>query len=289
MLESGQERGRCKVWPLEQQLKRSDINERIRYQDLSIEEALVFSYIESSGREGIWTKTIRSRTNLHLIVMNRCLKSLEHKVFIKPIQSAKFPKRKIYILAHLQPSDDVTGGPFYTDGTLDEEFVHQLGLWVEGYVLKRSWHHPTTKTLHRKKGKSKLPHEDVNQPGSREHRDAAAESAKAVLPMPPGFTGYPTIPQITQAINESGLSGVVMKESEIRQLVDVLCWDGRMMKAMGSKGYKAVRQAASDDREHVENALTEAPCGKCPVFDLCEESGPVNAKTCEYFQDWLAL
>ena len=221
--------------------------------------------------------------------MNRCLKSLEHKAFIKPIQSAKFPKRKIYILAHLQPSDDVTGGPFYTDGSLDEEFVHQLGLWVEGYVLKRSWHHPTTKPLHKKKGKSKLSHQDADQSRVREHRDGGPESAKAVLPMPPGFTGYPTIPQITQAINDSGLSGVVMKEAEIRQLMDVLCWDGRMMKVMGGKGYKALRQAASDDREHVESALTEAPCGKCPVFDLCEESGPVNAKTCEYFKDWLAL
>ena len=289
MLESGQERGCRKVWPLEPHLKRLEINERIRYQDLSIEEALVFSYIESSGREGIWTRTIRSRTNLHLIVMNRCLKSLEHKVFIKPIQSAKFPKRKIYILAHLQPSDDVTGGPFYTDGSLDEEFVHQLGLWVEDYVLKRSWHHPTTKTPEKKKGKSKLSHEDTSQSRAREHRDAAAEPVKAVLPMPPGFTGYPTIPQITQAMNDSGLSGVVMKEAEIRQLLDVLCWDGRMMKVMGGKGYKAVRQAASDDRKDVDSALTEAPCGKCPVFDLCEESGPVNAKTCEYFQDWLAL
>ena len=221
--------------------------------------------------------------------MLRCLKSLEQKVFIKPIQSAKFPKRKIYILAHLQPSDDVTGGPFYTDGILDEEFVHQLGLWVENYVLKRSWYHPPTKALVKKRGKSKLSQEEADEIRAGEHTEAAKNSARAMLPMPAGFTGYPTIPQITKAMNESGLSGVVMKEAEIRQLMDILCWDGRLTKVMGGKGYKYVRQVTSDDGQHARNGLTEAPCGTCPVFDLCEEGGPVNAKTCEYFQTWLAI
>ena len=110
-----------------------------RYNNLNIEEAMVYSYIEGADREGIWTRIIRNRTNLHQVVFNRCLKSLESKSRIKSIQSAKFPKRKVYILAHLQPSEDVTGGPFYTDGVLDEEFVHQIGAWAERYVLGRSW------------------------------------------------------------------------------------------------------------------------------------------------------
>lgn len=32
---------------------------------------------------------------------------------------------------------------------------------------------------------------------------------------------------------------------------------------------------------------TEVPCGKCPVFSFCEESGPVNAESCEYWEGWL--
>ena len=260
-----------------------------RYQDLSIEEALVYSYIDSSGREGIWTRTIRSRTNLHQVVMNRCLRTLESKILIKSIQSAKFPKRKIYILAHLQPSDDVTGGPFYTDGVLDEEFVHQLGLWAERYVLGRSWYHPTSKLALKKKGKSKLSTEEATELRALEFKDATREQTRSMLPMPPGYIGYPTISEITKAVNDSELSAVVMKEAEMRQLMNILCWDGKLMKVMGGRGYKAVRQGMAGDGENIGNGLTEAPCGRCPVFDLCEESGPVNARTCTYFQDWLAL
>lgn len=29
------------------------------------------------------------------------------------------------------------------------------------------------------------------------------------------------------------------------------------------------------------------PCGRCPQFTFCEESGPVNAAGCEYYDGWL--
>ena len=220
--------------------------------------------------------------------MNRCLKTLESKNRIKPIQSAKFPKRKIYILAELQPSDDVTGGPFYTDGVLDEEYVHQVGLWAEKYIIAKSWYHPPSKATSKKKRKLEISAEEAEELRSQEFAGSSIGSSKAMLPLPPGYTGYPTIPEITRAVNESKISGIVLKEAEIRQLMDILVWDGRIMKVMGEKGYKAVRWGREGDGSYLENGLTEAPCGRCPVFDLCEESGPVNARTCTYFQDWLA-
>ena len=220
--------------------------------------------------------------------MNRCLKILESKILIKPIQSAKFPKRKIYILAHLQPSDDVTGGAFYTDGALDEEFVHQLCIWVERYVLGRSWYHPPAKAFPKKKGKSKLSVEEADELRAQEFRLTERERASAMIPMPAGYTGYPTVSEITKAVNESGISDVVMKEAEMRQLMEILCWDNRLLKVMGGKGFKTIRLGDGKDSSKTQNGLTEAPCGRCPVFDLCEESGPVNARTCTYFQDWLA-
>lgn len=260
-----------------------------RYKNLGVEEALVYSYIESSGREGIWTRTIRNRTNLHQAVFNRCLKSLENKSFIKSIQSAKFPKRKVYILYQLQPSEDVTGGPFFTDGTLDEEFVHQLGMWAEKYVLGRSWYHASTKAPDKRKRKAKLSAEEAEHLKTQEFKEIQREETSVALPMPPGYTGYPTVPEITRAINQSGISGVVMKEAEMRQLLETLCWDGRLMKVMDGKGYKTVHRPKTHDADASANGLTEAPCGRCPVFDLCEENGPVNAGSCTYFQEWLKM
>lgn len=255
---------------------------------MTAEEALVYSYVESSGREGMWTKNIRTKTNLHQTVMQRCLKNLEARNYIKQIKTVKYPNRKMYMLAHLQASEDVTGGPFYTDSTLDDEFVLQLGNWTEKYVAGRSWWHPPAIGAKRKNDKSKLSiaqaeklkAEELNGPNS------STDRSREILPFPPGYTGYPTIPEITKAINASGLTtGVVMKEAEMRQLMDVLCWDGRLENIGNGKGYKSIRHLG----EEYENGLTEAPCGRCPVFDICEEGGPVNARTCEYFQDWLEI
>ena len=257
----------------------------------------MLDHIESADREGIWTRTIRNRINLHQAVFTRCLKSLESKSLIKPIQSAKFPKRKIYILSHLQPSEDVTGGPFFTDGALDEAFVQQVADLAERYVFGRSWVYRSSKpTVKRTKGKVT---KDEAETMKREafKRDPRAEW-KNVLPMPPGFKSYPTIPEITRALNDSAYFSVTMKEAEVRQLMDLLCWDARVMKiGNGFRTARTVRRSSNagesltaegrDGEVRKENALTEAPCGRCPVFDLCEEGGPVNAGNCTYFQDWL--
>ena len=108
-----------------------------------------------------------------------------------------------------------------------------------------------------------------------------------MLPMHPGYQGFPTLSEVTRAINASGLSGVTMKESEMEQLLDILCWDGRLERIKQGTAYRAVKQVDGEDGVELGNGLTESPCGRCPVFEFCEEGGPVNAKSCEYFQEWL--
>lgn len=249
----------------------------------------MFAYVETAGRDGIWTKILRVRTNLHQTVLNRCLKSLENKNFIKPTKTVKFPSRKTYMLAHLQPSEAATGGAFYTDGILDEEFVHQMATWTEKYVIGRSWWHPPTSEGSKKKDKAKLSKAEAERLRALEldRGHVTRDRSKDMLPMPPGYQGYPTLSEITRAINASGLSGVVMREAEMEQLLDVLRWDGKIEKSADSKRYKAVRSVGDWDGVTAATGLPEAPCGRCPVFDICEDSGPVNARTCKYFDDWL--
>lgn len=237
-----------------------------RYKTLTPDEALVYSYIESSGREGIWSKLLRNRTNFHMTTMNRAIKGLENREYIKSIKTIKFPTRKTYILSKLEPSEDVTGGSFYTDGVLDDEFILQMSLWAEKYVIGRSWWHPPLQ----KKG-------------------VGRERSRLMLPMPPSYTGYPTVSEITRAVNASEISGLIMKASEMQQLIDILCWDGRLekLKIKGSIAYRATRYPEGADGMRSENGLTEAPCGRCPAFEICDDDGPVNARTCVYFQDWL--
>ena len=223
--------------------------------------------------------------------MNRAVKSLEAKNYIKSIQTVKFPNRKTYMLARLQPSEDVTGGPFYSDGVLDEEFVYQMSYWAERYVIGRSWRHPPLQERSGKKAKSEFTQEQAEElrAGALRGQGAGRDRSQVMLPMPPGYNGYPTLSEVTKAINASKVSGIVMKEAEVGQLLDILCWDGKLEKVRDGKAFRAVRQVfgESDIENGIGNGLTESPCGRCPVFDLCEEGGPVNAGTCEYFEDWL--
>ena len=112
--------------------------------ELENDEAMILSRIEESGSEGIWIKTIQKKTELASAVVNRCLKSLEQKQAIKAIKSVKvsifrivlctrllidsfkYPTRKMYMLFNLEPSVEVTGGPWYTDHELDNEFIRML-------------------------------------------------------------------------------------------------------------------------------------------------------------------
>ncbi|KAL8805749.1 MAG: hypothetical protein Q9182_001782 [Xanthomendoza sp. 2 TL-2023] len=290
------------------------LEEAQKYKHLTAEEGLIYSYIESSGREGIWSRILRSRSGLHMTVMQRCLKTLEGKNYIKQIKTAKFPTRKTYMLAGLQPSEDVTGGPFYTDGVLDDEFVHQMALWTERYIVGRSWYKLADASRSQSHNKKSSKHSHMSTQQAESKRNSILDSSNSsrnighttLLPFPPGYTGYPTIAEITRAINASNLSPVMMKEVEMKQLLDILVWDGKIEENRSNAGYKAVRRAAvavmSGQRSNEEgiggatedpggggSALTEAPCGRCPVMAFCEEGGPVNARSCEYFAEWLEI
>lgn len=263
----------------------------IRYKTLNSDEALVYSYIETSAREGIWSKLLRVKTNLHMTTMNRAIKSLESKNLIKNVKTVKFPNRKTYMLAKLQPTEDVTGGPFHTDGVLDEEFVREMSHWTERYVIGRSWWLPPLPESKKRSSSKQLTQEQVEQMKAETFRRRllGRDRETTMFPFPSGYNGYPTLAEVTRAVNDSKISGIVMKESEMKQLLNNLCWDGRLEKVRDGKAYRAVRSVPGLEDVSVENGLTESPCGRCPVFDICEDDGPVNARSCEYFQDWLQI
>ena len=165
----------------------------------------------------------------------------------------KNPGRKIYMLYDLQPSIDVTGGPWFTDAELDAEFIDSLLLALEKFIQSRTYPKPATGKL----------------------RSA---------PYPAKYTGYPSLSQITQWVKNTDLTEVDLGEHDIRALLDVLVYDGKIERVLGGTAYRSLRGAK--EVESV-NGLTEAPCGRCPVFSLCEEGGPVSASNCVYWKEWL--
>ncbi|EWC43587.1 hypothetical protein DRE_01474 [Drechslerella stenobrocha 248] len=226
-----------------------------RLRTLSSDEAMVYQHIESSAREGIWTKTLKTRTNLHQTVLTRCLKTLEGQRMIKSVKSVKFPTRKIYMLAELTPTIEVTGGPWFTDAELDADFINALLVAVERFVASRSF-----------------------------PKQRAGAGAGGIVPFEAGYTGYPTLSAITTWVKNSSLTEVDLTEVDIKALLDVLIYDGKLERVIGGTAYKAIKKVEGGGG----HGFTEAPCGRCPVFDLCNEDGPINAANCVYFDKWLA-
>jgi DNA-directed RNA polymerase III subunit RPC6 len=110
------------------------------------------------------------------------------------------------------------------------------------------------------------------------------------LPLPAGYQGYPTLKELTLHVETSGATTTTLTREEISQLLDVLEFDGKIEKIVAGPddvAWRALKQSARELEDGISNGLTETPCSGCPVFDLCEEGGPVAPSNCEYFRTWL--
>lgn len=184
----------------------------------------------------------------------------------------------------------------------------------------------SAKAKGKKRAADDISTEDAPKPAAATARKAAAAPRERkqiqLLPLPAGYNGYPTTRQIAQFIAGTGITETTLTIPDVQQLVDVLVYDGllepiasasRSGKAQPPR-YRTVRPLATDPTpltammrdssaamdldvldlsvgdmgaHPLSNGLTEAPCGNCPVFELCEEGGPVSPGNCVYFKRWL--
>lgn len=264
-----------------------------RLQSLSPDESLVYNVIHSSGRSGVWVRNIQSRTNLHKSILDRCVKSLESKNYIKSVHNVKYPTRKMYMLAGLAPSEDITGGAWFTDGVLDSTFINTLAGYIEFQVSKESWYEVPAAD----RGRSKRIKTATGM------AEVKSESEKTFLPYPANYSGYPTIEWITREVNKSGVTPVRLGEDSVIQLLQMLCFDKKLVALNNGLNYKAVknpavvkaslaRKPAAEEEAGApilglgKNGMTESPCGSCPNFRLCSPGAAISPETCEYFDPW---
>jgi DNA-directed RNA polymerase III subunit RPC6 len=220
--------------------------------------------------------------------MTRSIKSLESRGFIKSIKSVRYPARIYYMLSNLTPSEDVTGGPWFTDGELDTDFVEVLCTQIERYITSRSFVRASSiASAQAKSSRSKsVPKTQSEDAFAQSFTTPKSKSRDKLLQHPPGYQGYPSLSDVMTWLNKSGISEVPLAEEHVRQLMDILYYDRKVERVQAGLAYRSLRQP---DQLSVGNGLTEAPCGRCPVFDLCEEGGPVSASNCEYFKEWLDI
>ncbi|KAI0784041.1 RNA polymerase Rpc34 subunit-domain-containing protein [Abortiporus biennis] len=172
--------------------------------DLTAEESMVLSHITASGNEGIWTKHIKVKTDLHQTVIDRCLKSLTQKQLVKAVKgSVQHPTRKMYMLFHLEPSVEVTGGPWYTDKELDTEFIKLLSAACLKFIRDRSF------------------------PRASSSRDESTTvPPERLLYQISNAPSYPSSQQIQQFLNKSRITETQLTVEHVEMLLGVLVLDG---------------------------------------------------------------
>ena len=220
---------------------------------LSKDEAIIYAIIKNAGNRGTWTKDIKQKSSMHDSIVTQVMKSLEKKAIIKAVKSVKTPTKKCYMLAELEPSEELTGGSWYTDQELDVEFIDQLAGQIEKYIYSKTFH-PSSQALY------------VN-------------------------SSYPTLSQIHNRLNSSKIANMTLPLKDIEALLDRLMYDGKISSIPNhdSTGDQdAVCYKASKSVMLESTAFTDAPCGKCPVFSQCTVGGLVNPDDCPYLTEWLS-
>ncbi|KAI0249789.1 RNA polymerase Rpc34 subunit-domain-containing protein [Lactifluus subvellereus] len=175
-------------------------NELDAKKGLSGEETMVLGHIQAAAAQGIWTKHLKAKTELHQTVIDRCLKSLVQKQLIKSVKGVKYPTRKIYMMAHLEPSVELTGGPWYTDNELDTEFIKLLCSACLRYIRER------TLPKHR-------------------HDDGYLSSSQPLYPVSAGIS-YPNAKEVLTFLSKSKITETQFTEEHVEMLLNVLVLDG---------------------------------------------------------------
>ncbi|KLO18878.1 hypothetical protein SCHPADRAFT_819011 [Schizopora paradoxa] len=196
--------------------------------DLSDEESLVLNHIQAAQNEGIWTKHLKAKTDLHQTVIDRCLKTLVQKQIIKSVTNVKHRTRKTYMMAHLEPSVAITGGPWYTENELDTAFISLLLSACLRFIQEKSF--PKTKNDNR------LLYPTTNAPT------------------------YPTALQVKTFLSKSRITETEFSIEHIETLLNVLVTDGEIEKlpAFGMALWDA--NAHQDEAE--ESSEEELPSKK---------------------------
>ncbi|KAF8270585.1 RNA polymerase Rpc34 subunit-domain-containing protein [Lactarius quietus] len=175
-------------------------NELETKKGLSGEENMVLGHIQAAANQGIWTKHLKAKTELHQTVIDRCLKSLVQKQLIKSVKGVKYPTRKIYMMAHLEPSVELTGGPWYTDNELDAEFIKLLCSACLRFVRERT-----------------LP--------KYKNGDGRSSSVLPLYPVSAGIS-YPSAKEVLTFLTKSKITETQFTEEHVEMLLNVLVLDG---------------------------------------------------------------
>ncbi|KAH0450795.1 hypothetical protein IEQ34_021487 [Dendrobium chrysotoxum] len=97
-------------------------------------EKKLYDLIWSKETLGIWTADMKKETGLANNAVTKALKSLQSKGLIKDVVNIHNKAKKIYMAVEFEPSEEISGGTWYSEGSLDLEFITILREQCRRYV-----------------------------------------------------------------------------------------------------------------------------------------------------------
>lgn len=210
--------------------KSVDVSDAKAKNAMAGDERMVYSAIEASGNQGIWSRTITNQTNLPNAVVTKILNKLMSSKQIKQVKAVNHPTRKMYMVSHIEPSVDLTGGPWYTDFELDPTFIGFVRSACLNFVQKKSFPDPDD------------------------------DSLSAPLFPTTWVDRYPNLHDILRFVKSAKITDVNLLPEHIEEIMNILMYEGLVEKLPaaggGNVGGAAPRKVDESDGEDSDDGTS---------------------------------
>ena len=159
------------------------------------------------------------------------------------MKSVSHAQRKMWIAAELVPSEEATGGSWFSEGVLDQGLLTHVSNVIEIYVSDQSWQDVTLATSEdsRPEQKRKRPMDGFEEDGDDRSKLAKTvdgqnkvkaikhqSPTKSYAPFEPGHKSYPVLSDITRRVGDMKVTATPLPQSAIAQLLQVMIYDNRL-------------------------------------------------------------
>ncbi|WVZ21887.1 hypothetical protein V8G54_000431 [Vigna mungo] len=90
------------------------------------EERMIYNIIRGKKEMGIWQGDIKRETNIPDSILKKSIKLLISKTLIKEVVNIQNKSKKVLMAMEFEPSKEITGGEWYTEGRLDTQLIDAL-------------------------------------------------------------------------------------------------------------------------------------------------------------------
>lgn len=118
-------------------MKRRRPDEPASSQPVADAETVVLNVIKSRKGLGIWLADVKKDAKLPPHMVDKCLASLLKKNLIKPVKNIQNKTKKHFMAVEFEPSEELTGGAWYSDGNLDKQLISSLKDVCVKVILKQ--------------------------------------------------------------------------------------------------------------------------------------------------------